>query len=333
MHFVTGLPILTNWKWDSYNSILLIVDRLTKMVHYEPVEITINAPAFAVVIINVVVCHHDLPDSIVTDRGSLFIWKFWSLPNYFFGIKRRLSTAFYLQTVGQTKRQNSTMEAYLSAFVNIEQNKWAKLLPMAKFAYNNAKNASTDHAPFKLNYGYHLWVSYEEDIDPRSKSKSADELSAELQELMNICQENLYHAQKFWKRANNKGVKPKSYAASDKVWLNSKFLKTKPNRKLEAKFFGPFRVLHPVNKQAYKLELPRKWKIHDAFHILLLKQDTTKKKQVEKVPELDTGDNSEEYKQEAICNSAVYSKELGLGHLPGLYYLVAWKGYPKEENT
>ena len=51
---------------------------------------------------------------------------------------------------------------------------------MAKFAYNNAKNASTGHTPFELNCGYHLWVSYEEDIDPRPKFKSADELSAEL---------------------------------------------------------------------------------------------------------------------------------------------------------
>ena len=67
---------------------------------------------------------------------------------------------------------------------------------MAEFAYNNAKNASTDHTPFEFNYGYHPQVSYKEDIDPRSKSKSADELSAELQELMTICQKNIYHAQK-----------------------------------------------------------------------------------------------------------------------------------------
>ena len=76
--FVSGLPIPTNWKGDSYNSILVIVDWLTKMVHYEPVKITINAPGLAEVIIDVVVRHHSLPDSIVTDRGSLFTSKFWS---------------------------------------------------------------------------------------------------------------------------------------------------------------------------------------------------------------------------------------------------------------
>ena len=91
---------------------------------------------------------------------------------------------------------------------------------------------------------------------------------------MIVCRENLHHAQELQKRAHNKGVKPRSYAPGDKVWLNSKYIKTKRNRKLEAKFFGPFRVLHPVGKQAYKLELPRKWKIHDVHHKLSLLENS-----------------------------------------------------------
>ena len=72
---------------------------------------------------------------------------------------------------------------------------------------------------------------------------------------MTICQENLYHAQEAQKQAHNKGVKPKSYTPGDKIWLNSKYIKTKCKQKLKAKFFWPFQVLHPVKKQAYKLEL------------------------------------------------------------------------------
>ena len=208
---------------------------------------------------------------------------------------------------------------------------------MAEFAYNNAKNASTGHTPFELNCGYHPWMSYEEEVDPHSKSKLADKPSAELRELMIVCRKNLYHAQELQKQAHDKGVKSRSYASDDKVWLNSKYIKTKRNRKLEAKFFGPFRVLHPVGKQAYKLELPRKWRIHDVFHVSLLEQDTTRKGRVdEKVRqmEFDAGDDeSGEYKVEAIWDSAVYARESESGHLPGLYYLVSWKGYPEEENT
>ena len=190
---MTGLHISINWKRDSYNSILVIVDWLTKMVHYKLVKITIDAPSLAKVIINMIVWHYDLPNSIVTNRGSLFILKFWSLLCYFLAIKQCLSTAFHSQTDSQTKRQNSTMEAYPKAFINFEQNNWARFLPMVEFVYNNAKNASTGHTPFKLNYGYYFWVFYKKNIDPRSKFKSADELLPKLQGLIIVCCKNFYH--------------------------------------------------------------------------------------------------------------------------------------------
>ena len=157
------------------------------MVQYKPVKITLNAFGLAEVIIDVVIRHHRLPDSIVTNWGSLFTLKFWSSLCYFFGIKCRLSTAFHPQTNSQTEQQNTTIKAYLRAFVNFEQNNWARLLPMAEFAYNIAKNSSTGHMPFELNCGYHLCVFFEEDTDPRSQSKSADKLLAKLQDLITVC--------------------------------------------------------------------------------------------------------------------------------------------------
>ncbi len=70
MDFVTGLPISADWKRDSYDSILVIVDRLTKIIHYEPVKVMIDVPGLTE--IDVVVRHHGVPESIVTDRGSVF---------------------------------------------------------------------------------------------------------------------------------------------------------------------------------------------------------------------------------------------------------------------
>ena len=104
--------------------------------------------------------------------------------------------------------------------------------------------------------------------------------------------------------------------------MNSKYIKIKQNQKLEAKFFGPFQVLNLVGKQAYKLELPKKWKIHNVFHVSLLKQDITRKERVEKVPELNVGDDSKEYEVEAIWDSTIYIRE-SEGHLPGFHHLVA----------
>ena len=192
-----GLPILTDWKRNRYNSILVIIDWLTMMVHYKPVKVTIDALSLAEVIINIVVRYYGLSDSIHTDRRSFFTSKFWLSLCYFLGIKQRLFTAFHPQTDGQTERQNNMMEAYLQAFVNFEQNNWAQLLPMAEFAYNNATHTSTGHTLFELNYRYHLYISYEKDLDLYSKLKTAKKLSFKLQNLKAIYQQNLYHAQKF----------------------------------------------------------------------------------------------------------------------------------------
>ena len=120
IEFVISLLISINWKGDSSNSILVIEDWLTKMVYYKSVKIAINALGLAEVIINVVVWHHNLLDSIVSDRGFLFTLKFCLLLCYFFGIKCKLSTAFYPQNDSQTKRQNSSIKADLWAFINFE---------------------------------------------------------------------------------------------------------------------------------------------------------------------------------------------------------------------
>ena len=173
---------------------------------------------------------------------------------------------------------------------------------MAEFAYNNAKNASTGYTLFELNCIYYPRVSYKEEkiLNPCSKSKTAEKLSFKLWKLMIVCQQNLHHAQEFQKQIHNKSVKLQSYTPGDKVWLSSKHLKTKRNCKLKAKFFGLFWVLNPVGKQAYKLELPMKWRIHNVFHVSLLEQDITKKEQVNNMQlEFEAG-NDKKYEVDGI---------------------------------
>ena len=73
---------------------------------------------------------------------------------------------------------------------------------------------------------------------------------------MNIYRQNLLYAQDLQKQAYDNRVKPWSYTLDEKVWLKSKYIKTKRDQKLKAKFFRPFQVLYLVKKQAYKLILP-----------------------------------------------------------------------------
>ncbi len=88
MDFVTELPKSKDWLRVEYNSILVIVDRLTKMVHYEPVLTTMDVDQLAEILIKAVIKYHGLPDSIVTNRGSLFTFKFWFSLCYYINIKR-----------------------------------------------------------------------------------------------------------------------------------------------------------------------------------------------------------------------------------------------------
>ena len=112
---------------------------------------------------------------------------------------------------------------------------------MAEFAYNNTNNASIGHIPFELNYGYHPKISFEEDVDPCSRSRFANKLAEELRELMKIYCQNLLHAQELQKKGYNKRVKSHSYAPGEKVLQNSKYIKIKRNKKLKSKFLDFFK--------------------------------------------------------------------------------------------
>ena len=68
--------------------------------------------------------------------------------------KHKLATTAHAQTDGQTERINRTLEQYLRCYVNYPQDNWAELLPLAQFAYNSAKQESTNESPFYANYGF-----------------------------------------------------------------------------------------------------------------------------------------------------------------------------------
>ena len=107
----------TDWKADNYDSILVFVDRFTQTIHYKLVKVTINTTKLVEVIIDVMVWYYNLPNSILIDRGAIFISKFWSLLYYFFDIKKEYSITFYPKTDEQTEEQNRIKEAYFCTFV------------------------------------------------------------------------------------------------------------------------------------------------------------------------------------------------------------------------
>jgi transposase InsO family protein len=120
MDFVTGLP-----NSRGYDTIWVVVDRLTKMRHLVPCSTTIDAEGLANLFMNHIFRLHSVPDTIVSDRGPQFTSRFWKHLCHSLKIEPRLSMAFHPETDGQTEQMNSIMEQYLRAYVNYQQDNWA----------------------------------------------------------------------------------------------------------------------------------------------------------------------------------------------------------------
>jgi len=150
MDFITALPT-SNGK----DALWVIIDRLTKNGHFVACQGTMNPKDLADHFLRQVFRPHGLPNSIVSDRGSLFTSDFWKRVTEALGISPKLSTAFHPQTDGQTERTNATLEQYLRSYCNYQQDDWEKLLPIAGFCYNNTQTETTRITTFFANYGYH----------------------------------------------------------------------------------------------------------------------------------------------------------------------------------
>lgn len=155
MDFVTKLPVS-----DGFDSILVVVDKFSKMTHFIPCMEAIDAEGVAKLIMKNIVRLHGLPNSIVSDRGPQFVSKFWKILMNLLGVKVKLSTAVHPQTDGQTERMNQSMEQYLICYVNYLQDNWRELLSFAEFAINNVPNASTGKPPFEINKGFSPRMDY-----------------------------------------------------------------------------------------------------------------------------------------------------------------------------
>ena len=101
MDFIVGLPPSKCWS-KAYNSILVIMDWYKKMACYVMVQSDIDTPGLAAVFVQkFVLAGPGIPDSIVSDWGSVFTLTFWSAVCYHLKVRRRLLTAFHPQTNGQ----------------------------------------------------------------------------------------------------------------------------------------------------------------------------------------------------------------------------------------
>jgi hypothetical protein len=126
-----SLPILT-WKWEDismdfivglprttkgFDSIWVIVDRLTKIAHFLPVKVKYTVATYAELYIARILSLHGIPKTIVSDREPQFVFKFWEVLHKAMGTKLLHSSAYHPLTSGQTERVNQILEDMLRACV------------------------------------------------------------------------------------------------------------------------------------------------------------------------------------------------------------------------
>jgi len=304
------------------------------MAHYLPLKEK-TAANLARVFAKEIWRHHGTPTDIVSDRDSRFTSEAWKEFLGLLKIRPRMSTAFHPQTDGQTERLNQTIEVYLWAFVTREQNDWVSLLPMAEFAYNNSVTIGNGMSPFYANYGRHPATINPPDDKSEPLNLASTVYGHWMQSVHEESRKGLEAAQERMCRYTDPDRKePPAYQVGDLVMLNGRNIKTRrPSKKLDHKNYGPFQIEKIVSPLAIHLTLPRKWKIHNVFHVSLLEPYRTRKHRAPPDPskvlrEADDIEQSEEYDVEEVMSSV----KCGRGNNKRMLYLVKWLDYPERKD-
>ena len=331
MDFIQELPKTA----DGFDSILVFVDRLTKMTHLVKCRTDVDSLGTAHLFVDTVWKHHGTPAHIVTDRGSVFVGTFMTEVMRLIGAKHNRSTAFHPQTDGQTERVNRVLEDMLRHYVGeLDHTEWDTCLATAEFAINNAYHSSIGTTPFRLNSGRDPRLPFALPASDSSRVPSAAQFADRMQANLLDAKKHLQAAQQRQKAYYDKGHREVSFHIGDRVLLNSKNINMrtaqgrKSTTKLLPKWLGPFPVEKTVGAVSYRLTLPRTMRIHPVFHVSILK------------PYLSDGRVQPPGPYQVIDGEAYFTIERILDHQikntarrTFLKYLVKWQDYGPEHNS
>ncbi|GKA12663.1 putative reverse transcriptase domain-containing protein, partial [Tanacetum coccineum] len=137
---------------SGYDTIWVIIDRLTKSAHFLPMKKMDSMEKLMQLYLKEVVCRHGVPVLIISDRDSHFTSRFWKSHQKALGTNLDMSTAYHPQTDGKRERTIQTLEDMLRACVINFGSSWDRHLPLVEFSYNNSYHASIKAAPYEALY-------------------------------------------------------------------------------------------------------------------------------------------------------------------------------------
>jgi hypothetical protein len=244
-------------KSHSYDTIMCVINSLTKHMHFILTHTTINAKGTALLFLKEVWKHHRTPQVVISDRGPQFIARFTCKFYKLLGIKLALLMAYHPQTDGQTEHVNQVLEGYLCTFTSRRRDDWDDLLPMGKFFYNNTKHLSPQQTPFIVNTRRHPRMGFEPQ-QPRSNLESVNEFAECMALGIEEVKAALTKAKDEYAMYYNHQHKPALvFAPGDRVWLDGSDIATnRSSTKLSHRHLGPFVVEACVGHGVYCLSLP-----------------------------------------------------------------------------
>jgi hypothetical protein len=265
MDFITKLPLS-----GGYDSIMVVIDLLSKVTHFVPCKETYTAEQLAQLFRAHIFKLHGMPEKIILDRGSTFVSQFWRAFMRSLRITPGFSTAYHPQTDGQTERMNQVLEDYLRHFCSYYQNNWVMILDIAEFSINNLNSASLGTSPFFFANKFHPKFSV---LTENSGICLLDDFIVDLQEIQERAIECLTQAKQRQARYYDAHKRPSTqYQPGDLVLLLRKFIQSRRiNSKLNYRYIGPFRVIEMVGENAVWLDIAREYpKLHPVFNVSLL---------------------------------------------------------------
>ena len=267
MDFVLGLPRTQRGN----DSIFVVVDCFSKMVHFIPCRKTTDAVQVAQLFFREIYRLHGLPQSIVSDRDSRFISHFWRSLWKLFKTKLDMSSAYLPQTDGQTEVVNRSLGNMLRCLVGDNLRSWDSVLCQAEFAHNHAHNRSLGFSPFKVVYGFvpRGPLALSTLPQPGEFHGRAVELIDELSVVHARAQDNLQGTAIKYKRAADKHRREVNFQVGDQLWavLTKDRFPIGQYNKLKDRKIGPVAVVERINANAYRLALPPHVHTADVFNV------------------------------------------------------------------